>query len=80
MISKSGENAGLLNGHGLVVALILMVLFTAMNLFDTEEFGGALDPRLSSMVNYNGVSQTMQPTDKFRTDLDQVAKRAFGRG
>jgi amino acid transporter len=32
MIHKVGENAGLLNGNGLVVALILMVLFTAMNL------------------------------------------------
>ncbi|HEY8079837.1 MAG TPA: amino acid permease, partial [Labilithrix sp.] len=32
MINKTGENAGLLNGTGLVVALILMVLFTAMNL------------------------------------------------
>ena len=32
MIHKVGENAGLLNGQGLVVALVLMVLFTAMNL------------------------------------------------
>src|SRR5579871_4945407 len=32
MISKVGPNAGLLNGHGLVVAVILMLLFTAMNL------------------------------------------------
>lgn len=32
MISKTGDNAGLLNGTGLVVALLLMVLFTAMNL------------------------------------------------
>lgn len=32
MIHKTGESAGLLNGTGLVVALILMVLFTAMNL------------------------------------------------
>lgn len=32
MISKTGENAGLLNGTGLAVALLLMVLFTAMNL------------------------------------------------
>lgn len=32
MIAKTGDNAGLLNGNGLVVALILMVLFTAMNL------------------------------------------------
>ncbi|MDB5217992.1 MAG: family permease, partial [Myxococcaceae bacterium] len=32
MIAKVGDNAGLLNGTGLVVALLLMVLFTAMNL------------------------------------------------
>ena len=32
MINKVGPSAGLLNGTGLVVALILMVLFTAMNL------------------------------------------------
>src|SRR5205809_6492844 len=32
MINKVGESAGLLNGTGLVVALALMVLFTAMNL------------------------------------------------
>jgi amino acid transporter len=32
MIYKTGESAGLLNGTGLVVALILMVIFTAMNL------------------------------------------------
>src|SRR4029079_8046118 len=32
MIHKVGDSAGLLNGTGLVVALILMVLFTAMNL------------------------------------------------
>lgn len=32
MIYKTGEQAGLLNGTGLVVALLLMVLFTAMNL------------------------------------------------
>lgn len=32
MINKVGENAGLLNSTGLVVALILMALFTAMNL------------------------------------------------
>ncbi len=32
MITKVGENAGLLNGQGLVVALSLMVLFTTMNL------------------------------------------------
>jgi amino acid transporter len=32
MINKVGPNAGLLNGTGLVVALILMILFTAMNL------------------------------------------------
>ena len=32
MIHRVGDNAGLLNGAGLVVALILMVCFTAMNL------------------------------------------------
>jgi amino acid transporter len=32
MINKVGNSAGLLNGTGLVVALILMVLFTSMNL------------------------------------------------
>lgn len=32
MIHKAGDSAGLLNGTGLVVALLLMVLFTAMNL------------------------------------------------
>jgi amino acid transporter len=32
MINRAGENAGLLNGSGLVVAVVLMVLFTAMNL------------------------------------------------
>src|SRR6202171_3555918 len=32
MINKEGANAGLLNGAGLVVAIVLMVLFTAMNL------------------------------------------------
>src|SRR6202140_4987571 len=32
MITKVGVNAGLLNGVGLLVALALMVLFTAMNL------------------------------------------------
>jgi amino acid transporter len=32
MIYKVGEQAGLLNGTGLVVALVLMVVFTAMNL------------------------------------------------
>src|SRR5262249_32478404 len=32
MINKVGANAGLLNGTGLVVAVLLMVLFTAMNL------------------------------------------------
>src|SRR4029077_12759826 len=32
MINKTGDSAGLLNGTGLVVAVILMVLFTAMNL------------------------------------------------
>src|SRR5256714_1861922 len=32
MINKVGDKAGLLNGTGLVVALVLMVLFTAINL------------------------------------------------
>ena len=32
MINKTGASAGLLNGTGLVVAVVLMVLFTAMNL------------------------------------------------
>ena len=32
MIYKVGEKAGLLNGTGLLVALVLMVVFTAMNL------------------------------------------------
>lgn len=32
MINKAGDSAGLLNGSGLVVAIVLMVLFTAMNL------------------------------------------------
>ncbi len=32
MIHKTGASAGLLNGTGLVVALVLMVLFTSMNL------------------------------------------------
>jgi len=32
MINKVGESAGLLNGAGLAVAVVLMILFTAMNL------------------------------------------------
>ncbi len=32
MINKVGENAGLLNATGIMVALVLMVIFTAMNL------------------------------------------------
>src|SRR5438128_9497283 len=32
MINKLGPSAGLLNGTGLVVAIVLMVVFTAMNL------------------------------------------------
>jgi len=32
MINKVGESAGLLNGSGLAVAVVLMILFTAMNL------------------------------------------------
>ena len=38
MIYKTGESAGLLNGTGLVVALVLMVLFTAMNLGGAKFF------------------------------------------
>src|SRR5258708_5642039 len=38
MIHKAGESVGLLNGTGLVVALMLMVLFTAMNLAGTKFF------------------------------------------
>src|SRR6516165_2034251 len=36
MINRAGENAGLLNGSGLVVAVVLMVLFTAMNLLSAK--------------------------------------------
>ena len=36
MINKVGENAGLLNGTGLAVALALMVVFTAMNLVSAK--------------------------------------------
>jgi amino acid transporter len=32
MINKTGASAGLLNGHGLAVAVALMVIFTAINL------------------------------------------------
>jgi amino acid transporter len=32
MINKVGESAGLLNGSGLLVAVVLMIFFTAMNL------------------------------------------------
>src|SRR5690242_19078248 len=32
MINKVGEKAGLLNGSGLVVAVVLMIVFTTMNL------------------------------------------------
>src|SRR3954468_9632349 len=32
MINKAGASAGLLNGTGLVVAVVLMIIFTAMNL------------------------------------------------
>src|SRR5262245_21758367 len=38
MINKAGDSAGLLNGTGLAVAVALMVLFTAMNLFGTKFF------------------------------------------
>ena len=36
MINKMGANAGLLNRTGLLVALVLMVLFTSMNLAGTK--------------------------------------------
>ena len=36
MIYKAGDSAGLLNGTGLVVAVVLMVVFTAMNLAGAE--------------------------------------------
>src|SRR6202030_1843026 len=32
MINKNGPNVGLLNGRGLIMAVLLMVLFTAINL------------------------------------------------
>jgi amino acid transporter len=32
MISSEGENAGLLNGRGLIVAVVAMIVFTAINL------------------------------------------------
>src|ERR1043166_4221335 len=32
MLNRAGEHAGLLNGTGLIVAIILMLLFTTMNL------------------------------------------------
>src|SRR3984957_16551679 len=38
MINKVGDNAGLLNGVGLMVAIVLMVLFTAMNLAGARFF------------------------------------------
>ena len=38
MINKVGDNAGLLNGVGLIVAIVLMVLFTAMNLAGARFF------------------------------------------
>ncbi len=38
MIYKVGEKAGLLNGSGLFVALVLMALFTAMNLASAKFF------------------------------------------
>jgi amino acid transporter len=38
MITSSGANAGLLNGTGLAVAVILMVVFTAMNLAGAKFF------------------------------------------
>ncbi|MEQ1869926.1 MAG: APC family permease [Vicinamibacterales bacterium] len=36
MIHRVGEQAGLLNGNGLITAVLLMVLFTAMNLAGTK--------------------------------------------
>jgi amino acid transporter len=36
MINKVGDSAGLLNGAGLAVALVLMLLFTTMNLAGTK--------------------------------------------
>ena len=38
MINKVGDNAGLLNGVGLIVAIVLMVLFTAINLAGARFF------------------------------------------
>jgi len=38
MLTASGPNAGLLNGSGLVVAVVLMVVFTAMNLAGAKFF------------------------------------------
>ena len=37
-----------------------------LNLFDSENFGGMLDPRLTSLLNYNSVGQTAQPTDNLQ--------------
>ena len=36
----------------------------SLSLFDSENFGGRLDPRLTSLLNYNAVGQTAQPTEK----------------
>jgi hypothetical protein len=39
-------------------------LTQSLSLFDTENFGGPVDPRLTSLFNYNAVAQTALPTDK----------------
>ncbi len=39
-------------------------LTQSLSLFDTENFGGPVDPRLTSLLNYNAVAQTALPTDK----------------
>jgi hypothetical protein len=39
-------------------------LSQSLSLFDNENFGGVEDPRLTSLLNYNGISQTAQPTQK----------------
>lgn len=39
-------------------------LTQSLSLFDTENFGWLADPRLTSLLNYNRVSQTAQPTEK----------------
>ena len=39
-------------------------LTQSLNLLDSENLGGPLDPRFTSLLNYNGVAQTAQPTEK----------------